>query len=477
MLTFIDEILNYFQSCFSRKAAFHWFVILVIGLMLRSDHLGVTSVIRDLAIRPDSYETMLHFFRASSWSLDGLRFKWCQIVRESAPVHKEAGFTVLIGDGVKQAKEACFMPAVKKLFQESENSSKPPYIFGHMFGGLGVLIGNYSKWFCLPLSIRLHDGLQPAAFWEGAGISAASHVIRMIEDGYEAARTFGPSLLLLDRYFLSVPALGRLAQLNCQGQTRLELITKAKSSCVAYELPTEKKPGRGRPPKKGTSVKLKELFTTSSHLFQETSLYLYGKQERVRYYCTDLLWGQKLYQKLRFVLVTYGGTKSILVSTDCTMPPETVIRLYSYRFRIESCFRELKQQVGCFCYHFWTKAMPRLNHYHKKGECHELESITESAQRQKILQAAQAVECHVMLSVIAMGIIQMTSLKYSSQLQVEGIRYLRTPSLAVVSEATVMCYLRQHIFRLMVKTPHLSITRIIMEKQEKSEVCKDLQVS
>ncbi len=43
------------------------------------------------------------------------------------------------GDVVKQAKEGRFMPGVKKLFQESEYSSKPEYIFGHMFGGLGIL--------------------------------------------------------------------------------------------------------------------------------------------------------------------------------------------------------------------------------------------------------------------------------------------------------------------------------------------------
>lgn len=34
---------------------------------------------------------------------------------------------------------------------------------------------------------------------------------------------------------------------------------------------------------------------------------LYGKQESQRYYSTDLLWGQKLYQELRFVLVEMGG--------------------------------------------------------------------------------------------------------------------------------------------------------------------------
>ena len=73
MYDFVDKILSSFESCFSRKAALRWFVILTIGLMLRSDKLGITSVIRDLALKPDCYLSMLHFFRASSWSLDRIR--------------------------------------------------------------------------------------------------------------------------------------------------------------------------------------------------------------------------------------------------------------------------------------------------------------------------------------------------------------------------------------------------------------------
>ncbi|MEG1928773.1 MAG: hypothetical protein RR090_09155 [Niameybacter sp.] len=43
---------------------------------------------------------------------------------------------------------------------------------------------------------------------------------------------------------------------------------------------------------------------------------MYGKEETVSYYCINLLWGPKLYQELRFVLVTYQGKQCILVSTD-----------------------------------------------------------------------------------------------------------------------------------------------------------------
>lgn len=62
MLNFIENILCHFESYFSCKAAFHWFVVITIGLMIRSDKLGVTSIIRDLALNLGCYDSMLHFF-------------------------------------------------------------------------------------------------------------------------------------------------------------------------------------------------------------------------------------------------------------------------------------------------------------------------------------------------------------------------------------------------------------------------------
>lgn len=478
MLEYIETILNKFKSCFSRQATFHWFIVIIIGLMIRSDKLGITSIIRDLALSHKNYGSMVHFFRSSSWRPDTLKTKWFEIVQSSAPLYQEEGCTILIGDGVKQAKEGRHMPGVKKMFQESENSSKPEYIFGHMFGGIGVLAGTIEKWFCIPLHINLQDGTEIIDKWKKKESVSTSHVVQMIENGYQAAKTFGKSILLLDRYFLSVPGLKHLDALNATGSVVMTIVTKAKKSCVAYHKPpTVKKPGRGRPAKKGATVKLMELFQACESEFLETTAVLYGRKETIRYYCINLLWGQKLYKELRFVLVEYRGIRSILVSTDLEQSPMSIIRLYSYRFKIECTFRELKQVIGGFSYRFWSKSMPKLKRYLKKSEAHPLEAVTEAAERNNIMGAIKAIEGYVMCSCIAMGMLQMISLHYSKNIDAIKFRYMRTPSKEMVSEATVMCYLRKYIFSIMAKKPTLSITRIINEKQEIQEAYENLEAS
>lgn len=205
---------------------------------------------------------------------------------------------------------------------------------------------------------------------------------------------------------------------------------------------------------------------------------LYGKTEKVRYYSTDLLWGQKLYQELRFVLVEFGGKQSILASTSLELEPLAVIRLYSYRFRIECTFRELKQQIGAFCYHFWTKHMPKLSYYKKAGDAGPMSNVKDENARRKILKTVRAIEMHMLLSCIAMGILQVLSIHLTGTVDSSQLRYQRTPAKERISEAALMHYLRKYIFRLMGKKPKLCITRIICSKQvEEPEIFKDWLVS
>ena len=466
MLKCIDEVLSSFRPCFSRKAAYEWFVVIVVGLMVRADHLGLTAIIRGLALHPRHYESMIHFFRSSAWSLDSLRLAWFNVVGRLAPLLYVRGRVVLVGDGMKKAKEGRRMPGVKKLHQESENSSKGEYIFGHLFGALGILAGSPLKWFCLPLFMNLQDGVKTIVSWDSSSNEPQdSHVVQMIEQGFTAAHSFGAALLLLDRYFLTIPALQRWLEGNRTSQIPMHIVTRAKMNAVAYERPVRKS-GRGRPPKKGKALKLAELFRTRAAEFQSVQVSLYGKEETICCLCLDLLWGQGLYQELRFVLVKQGDRHSILVSTDVSLEAAEIIMLYGYRFKIECTFREMKQVMGAFGYRFWSRSMPKLKRYLRQGEVHPLEQVKRASERKRIRQTLQAIEGFVMCSVIATGLIQLLALRFSGRTPALFFRYLRTPSKAILSEATVMAHLRQSIFRLFSQNRQLSVTQIIRSKQD-----------
>ena len=72
--------------------------------------------------------------------------RWWQIVLSSSvPLITIDGRLLLGGDGIKISKEAEKMPGVKKLHQESDNSGKAPYIYGHHHGVIGVLAGWVKK--------------------------------------------------------------------------------------------------------------------------------------------------------------------------------------------------------------------------------------------------------------------------------------------------------------------------------------------
>lgn len=84
----------------------------------------------------------------------------------------------------------------------------------------------------------------------------------MVGNAYRTAQTFWDCLLVLVRYFLIVPAFGILAAFNSGSTACLEIVIKAKKSCMACEKPAPRKLGRGCPPKKESAVYLKELFVS-----------------------------------------------------------------------------------------------------------------------------------------------------------------------------------------------------------------------
>jgi hypothetical protein len=467
MLHFMNELLMGFRPCFSRAAAFEWFVVIVAGLLVRTDTLGVTSVIRGLMLTVD-YMGLIGFFRSSAWGLELLTAKWCALVQQYAPLVKHMGAVVIIGDGVKKSKEGRRMPGVKRLHQESGNSSSPDYIWGHLFGGVGVLVEKAGKCFCLPLALILQDGVKTIFGWgdKEEKERQASHVTEMIMLSGKLTTYLGKAILLLDRYFLSIPALLALDAYNAAAENPImHIVTKAKCNCKAYNLPVNIPGQRGRPRKRGTSIKMFGLFVSEAAKFTTVNALLYGKPEDIRYYCLDLLWGNGLYKMLRFVLVEYNNTQTVLVTTDLTLDPVDIIQLYGKRFGIEVMFREMKQVVGAFNYRFWSTYMPKLNRFKKKTDTDPIDQVTNPKAQKRIKLAVKAMEGFMFCSIVATGLLQMLSLQFSGTEELKKLRYLRTYRNPVASEATVADFIKKNFALLLYRQPDLSIAKIISSKQ------------
>ena len=120
----------------SRLRSFLWLLTALAGISIRSDLLGVTSVIRALGLGAQCYDRLLDFFHSKAVDPDALCQCWVRIVFARMPgIHRVNGRPVLLGDGLKIPKRGRKMPAVKLLHQVSDGNTKPEYIMGHFPSG------------------------------------------------------------------------------------------------------------------------------------------------------------------------------------------------------------------------------------------------------------------------------------------------------------------------------------------------------
>jgi hypothetical protein len=110
-----------------------WFAVALAAFCVREDLRGVTSFVRVVGLNPAFYDRLLDFFHSPAVDLQLLTSLWTGLVlRALSPFLLTVnGRLVLLADGIKAPKTGRKMPAVKKLHQESQNNSKPEYIFGH----------------------------------------------------------------------------------------------------------------------------------------------------------------------------------------------------------------------------------------------------------------------------------------------------------------------------------------------------------
>ena len=449
------EILENFRPCFSRKATYYWFILVMIGLVVRADHYGISSIVRWVSLSPNCYFSLLHFFVSTGWTLEILLLSWWSYCLQDSLCLKIQQRAVLLGDHTNQPKEGQRMPGVVTIHQHSETSSKPSYFRGHVWGFIALVMGKPQKYFAVPLQGELNMA-------EKNRENSYSLATRLVYNAIQIAEKMNcPAYLVLDAFFAIGPVF--LIASVCSVALRVpwvHIITRAKKNTVAFlDLPLSILGKRGRKRKYGEKVRLIGLFKEMANEFIEGTCFVYGHTEVVKILCLDLLW-KPIKGKIRFVLAITSRGPIILMSSDLTLPAVQILELYCQRASIESMFLVLKHLIGGLCYRFWAKLIEKSSRRPKKNKGSKV-----AGPKETIESKVRAIEMFVNLSAVLVGILQILALRFPKEIWRNNTYWLRTYSNAVPSEYITKNVLAKMVLMNLSKVNPHGIYTLIRSRQ------------
>lgn len=459
MLKELEAILISMRPAFSRKATYLWFVIVFIGFAVRTDTLGVSSIVRALFLAPAHYPSLLHFFHSTAWTAEGLMSIWWQRLSQREYVYRVKDRLVLVGDHTKTPKDGRKMPAVTTLHQDSETGSKPSYFRGHHWGCVAVVIQTCGRFFATPLWATIQEGM--ADIDESRN---APKTIQIVQMAQRIANPMGHSYLVLDAFFSVGSVFAEAATEWHEGKQRIHVLTRAKKNVVAFLPAAEpKKKKRGRKKKYGKKLKLMTLFdaTAWQKEFNTAEALIYGEQEKIRYLTLDLLW-QPTKDRLRFILIESSHGRMVLMTSDFTLQPVAAVELYCRRVTIETMFDTLKNTLGGLAYHFWSTYLTAASRKPRKNADHK----QSSSNPKRTAQTLAAIEKFVNLQLLVLGTLQIIAKQYPLEVMTKARCWLRTQSSKTPSEFVTRMALCNVIKANLCGFGKNWITSLIQQRQE-----------
>jgi hypothetical protein len=442
------------RPAFSRQRSFLWFATAVAGLTVRTELLGVTSIVRALRLQPRFYNALLENFHSSAVKLDRLAALWTQAVLRLFPQPLRVnGRPVLLGDGIKIPKCGRKMPGVKLLHQQSDSNTKPEFIMGHSLQAVSLLVAAAQTAFAVPLAARIHEGL----VW-------SNRDRRTLLDKMMALLAIvgvnEPCYFVADAYYAA-----RKVIRGCLTQNH-HLVTRVKANAVAYFPYCQRGPRkRGRPRLYGTKLRLKSLFSNSK-LMQSAASPVYGERNvTIQYRVCDLLW-RPAGRLVRFVAVSHPSRGAcLLMCTDLSLSAIDIIRLYGLRFKIEHSFKQAVRLIGSFAYHFWMRDMKAL----RRGNGNQYLHRESLKYRDDIKRKIHAYHVFIQAGIVCQGLLQYLSVTFPALVWNCFGSWLRTIRPGIPpSELVVANALRHTLPEFLLNNPQRDfIEKFIVERQDR----------
>jgi hypothetical protein len=303
------------------------FAELLIGAVLsRSGH--ITDALLSIGYRKH-HTTYYWMLTTGKWSSLQLNQRLVELIVTTFP---RVEFNLLLDDFIcpRSTDKA---PHAKYHHEHSKKPNRPEYLWGQQWLGLSLSISWGGNHVALPIFLRLHKSVGNSTKLS-RGVMLIKFILPILQKAGKTIR------VLVDSWYMKAPFVLPLLMLG------LHVIGQARKDTALFEspLPTTRKT-RGRPRKYGdrwTPERVKTLPVKT------VVLNVYGSCKDVKYrsvkclarflngHTVTAVWCQLPKQK----------SWSLILSTDLTLTPERIIKLYARRWRTEPMFNEIKHAYG-----------------------------------------------------------------------------------------------------------------------------------
>ncbi|MEN8133254.1 MAG: transposase [Pseudomonadota bacterium] len=229
--------------------------------------------------------------------------------------------------------------------------NQPRYPWSQNVVTIGLLKIVKGRWSCLPLAWRFYfmkkdiEAQTVSTQKSGRTVAFQSKMAQAVEmlTAVAAQFTGTPVLVVADSWFGNNGMFRPLSQ----SEFAFQLLSRLRSNIMLYDMPPQRLPQqRGRSRKYGAKLgTASDLAVGYRAQARPVSAFLYGKQREVLA-CDRVVMLKNLRCHVRIMWVFRKTRWVAFFTTDLALSIEQIIAYYGARWKIESGFKEIKQEIG-----------------------------------------------------------------------------------------------------------------------------------
>jgi hypothetical protein len=247
------------------------------------------------------------------------------------------GRLILAADDSMNPKTGKHIHGCDYHFDHAAKTNQSKYVWSQNIVKIGLLKWIHGRFACLPLAWCFYHLKKESKNFE----TKLEQVVQMVFSLYRFFKH--PILLTADNWFAAKTLVKPIKK---ELGDAFHLLSRLRTNTKLFDTKIPKYSGRGRPAKYGKCIgNVKQQGKTLKKKSQRYSVFLYGKQREVNA-TSKIVFLKTLGMSVHVVWIYHRKRTVALFATDLSLTIEKIITYYGARWKIESGFKELKQDIG-----------------------------------------------------------------------------------------------------------------------------------